>query len=136
MGGAESRRDIRRDRGRVTQRNAYRAPPTRPCSDMRVIRPPHHVILPRPTGLPDLLSRGRNPFSAADLTSAAFPVQREVTMAWLDHKSLRDQIAEASRELKLARRDGSAEWITKAANRLDELIDQIPRTAQPQGSAT
>lgn len=50
-------------------------------------------------------------------------------MAWLDHKSLRDQIADASRELKLARRDGSAEWITKAAA-LDALIDEIPRSAQ------
>lgn len=42
---------------------------------------------------------------------------------------LRDQIADASRELKLARRDGSAEWIAKAADELDALIDEIPRTA-------
>jgi hypothetical protein len=44
-----------------------------------------------------------------------------------DHKPLRDQIADASRELKLARRDGSAEWIERAATALDSLIDQIPR---------
>lgn len=42
-------------------------------------------------------------------------------------KPLRDQIADAARELKLARRDGAAEWIHKAAEALDELIDQIPR---------
>lgn len=54
-------------------------------------------------------------------------------MAWLPPKSdkpLSDQIADASRELKLARRDGSAEWIAKAAEALDQLIDQIPRTPQ------
>lgn len=58
-------------------------------------------------------------------------------MAWLppDTKPLRDQIADASRELKLARRDGSAEWITKAAKALDALIDQIPRTAPRQETA-
>jgi hypothetical protein len=54
-----------------------------------------------------------------------------------DTKPLREQIIDAARELKLARRDGSAEWITKAADALDVLIDRIPRTAtQPQGSAT
>lgn len=47
----------------------------------------------------------------------------------LDHKPLRDQIADASRELKLARFDGSAEWIERAAKALDVLIDEIPRTA-------
>jgi hypothetical protein len=51
-------------------------------------------------------------------------------------KPLSDQITAAATELKLARRDGSAEWIAKSAAALDELIDQIPRTAQqPQGSA-
>jgi hypothetical protein len=44
-----------------------------------------------------------------------------------DTRTLRDKIADASRELKLARRDGSAEWIEKAARELDVLIDQIPR---------
>jgi hypothetical protein len=34
-----------------------------------------------------------------------------------DIKPLRDQIADASRELKLARRDGSAEWISEGALR-------------------
>lgn len=52
------------------------------------------------------------------------------------HKPLRDQIADASHELKMARRDGSAEWITRAANALDALIDEIPRSAQPQGTAS
>jgi hypothetical protein len=54
-----------------------------------------------------------------------------------DIKPLRDQIADASRELKLARRDGSAEWIDMARVALDELIDLIPRTAQhsPTGTA-
>jgi hypothetical protein len=47
-----------------------------------------------------------------------------------DAKPLRDQIADASRELKLARRDGSARWIAKAAKKLDELIDEIPRLSQ------
>lgn len=47
----------------------------------------------------------------------------------LDHKPLRDQIADASRELKLARRDGSAEWIAKAERDLNELIERIPRIA-------
>ena len=41
--------------------------------------------------------------------------------------TLRDKLAKASRELKLAREDGSAEWIGKAAEALDALIDQIPR---------
>jgi hypothetical protein len=47
-------------------------------------------------------------------------------------KPLRDQIADASAELKLARRDGSAEWITKAAEALHQLIDQIPRMPTPE----
>lgn len=54
---------------------------------------------------------------------------------WLpkaDAKPLPERLADAARELKLARRDGAAEWITKAALQLDELIDEIPRTAQPQ----
>jgi hypothetical protein len=42
--------------------------------------------------------------------------------------NLRDRIEAASRELKLARRDGSAEWIAKAAAALDACIDEIPRT--------
>lgn len=53
-----------------------------------------------------------------------------------DTKPLRDRIADANRELKLARRDGSAEWIKKAAKALDELIDEIPRTQQPKATAT
>lgn len=36
-----------------------------------------------------------------------------------DTTPLRDQIAHASHELKLARRDGSADWIEKAATALD-----------------
>lgn len=44
-----------------------------------------------------------------------------------DTTPLRDQIAHASHELKLARRDGSADWIEKAATALDALIDLIPR---------
>lgn len=50
-------------------------------------------------------------------------------------KPLSDQITAAARELKLARRDGSAEWISKAAKELDDLIDRIPRTSQPTGAA-
>jgi hypothetical protein len=60
----------------------------------------------------------------------AFPVSGEVFMA-TDIKPLRDQIADASAELKLARRDGSAQRIAKAAKKLDELVDLIPRTSQP-----
>lgn len=42
-------------------------------------------------------------------------------------KPLRDQINDAARELKLARMDGCASWIYRAAGALDRLIDQIPR---------
>lgn len=49
-----------------------------------------------------------------------------------ESKPLPDQIADAHRELKLARRDGSAEWIEKAAIALDDLIDRLPRK-QPTG---
>lgn len=41
---------------------------------------------------------------------------------------LRDKIAAASRELKLAHDDECEEWIDKASKALDDLIDQIPRT--------
>jgi hypothetical protein len=49
-------------------------------------------------------------------------------------KPLPDQITAAATELKLARRDGSAEWIAKSAKALDELIDQIPRTARQESA--
>jgi hypothetical protein len=42
-------------------------------------------------------------------------------------RNLRDRIANASAELKLARRDGAADWIAKAAKALDDCIDEIPR---------
>lgn len=42
-------------------------------------------------------------------------------------KTLTERINSAAAELKLARRDGSAEWITQAAKKLDDLIDQLPR---------
>lgn len=57
------------------------------------------------------------------------PDASEVFMA-TDIKPLRDQIAAASAELKLARRDGSAQRIADAAAALDELIDSLPRPAQ------
>lgn len=44
-----------------------------------------------------------------------------------DVKPLPERISDASRELKLARKDGSCEWITKAAKQLDDLVDQLPR---------
>lgn len=46
-------------------------------------------------------------------------------------KTLLERINAAAAELKLARRDGSAEWINKSARELDELIDQLPRTTAP-----
>jgi hypothetical protein len=49
-------------------------------------------------------------------------------MVWCPpHKSLADRINDANRELKLARRDGSADWIAKAMTTLDELLDRVPR---------
>jgi hypothetical protein len=42
-------------------------------------------------------------------------------------RNLRDRIANAAAELKLARRDGAADWIAKAAKALDDCIDEIPR---------
>jgi hypothetical protein len=53
-------------------------------------------------------------------------------MAWLPRpeiKPLTDRIAAAARELKLARQDGSAEWIGKAAKAFDDLLDELPRRA-------
>lgn len=44
-------------------------------------------------------------------------------------KTLHERIADASSELKLARRDGDAEWICKAREQLDSLIDELPRIA-------
>ncbi len=50
-------------------------------------------------------------------------------MVWYPpHKSLADRINDANRELKLARRDGSADWITKAMTTLDELLDRVLRS--------
>lgn len=52
---------------------------------------------------------------------------------WLprpESKSLPERLADASRELKLARQDGSAEWIGKAAKRLDALVDELPRAQE------
>jgi len=43
-------------------------------------------------------------------------------------KTLPERIADASNELKLARRDGAADWINKAAATLDALLDELPRT--------
>jgi hypothetical protein len=48
-------------------------------------------------------------------------------MALSKSKTLSERIADASAELKRARRDGSAEWIAKAAKALDALIDELPR---------
>jgi hypothetical protein len=48
-----------------------------------------------------------------------WPTQRE-------EPPLPERITAASRELKLARKDGSAEWIAKAAKALDDLLDQLP----------
>lgn len=42
-------------------------------------------------------------------------------------RPLPERITAAAQELKLARRDGSSEWINQAAWKLDELIDQLPR---------
>jgi len=42
-------------------------------------------------------------------------------------KTLPERIADASHELKLARRDGAADWINKAAATLDALLDELPR---------
>jgi hypothetical protein len=58
----------------------------------------------------------------------------EVIMA--DVPNLRDRIARASAELKLARQDGSAEWIRKAAQALDACIDEIPRPERAKETAT
>lgn len=43
-------------------------------------------------------------------------------------KTLHERITDASVELKLARRDGSAEWIDKAARALNDLLDQLTVT--------
>jgi len=51
---------------------------------------------------------------------------RMVTASNFGGCTLSERIAAASAELKLARRDGSAEWITKSAEALDALIDQLP----------
>jgi hypothetical protein len=48
----------------------------------------------------------------------------EVSMV---ERPLPERITLAAQELKLARRDGSADWIKKSAATLDELIDQLPR---------
>lgn len=42
-------------------------------------------------------------------------------------RPLTERINAAAHELKLARRDGSADWIKKSAAALDALIDQLPR---------
>lgn len=47
-------------------------------------------------------------------------------------RPLAEQINDANRELKLARKDGGAEWIASAARALDALLDQYPRTCSPQ----
>jgi hypothetical protein len=54
-------------------------------------------------------------------------------MALSKSKSLPERIADASAELKLARRDGAADWIEKAAEELDKLIDELPREV-PRGA--
>lgn len=38
---------------------------------------------------------------------------------------LERSITRAASELKLARKDGACEWITKAAKQLDDLLDQL-----------
>lgn len=48
-------------------------------------------------------------------------------MALAKSKTLTERIAEAAAELKLARRDGSADWIARAAQKLDDLLDLLPR---------
>lgn len=45
-------------------------------------------------------------------------------------RPLPEQITAAARELKLARRDGGADWIADAVKRLDELIESYPRTPE------
>ncbi len=42
---------------------------------------------------------------------------------------LTTRILAAHSELKLARQDGSAQWISAAARDLDALLDLIPRSA-------
>lgn len=56
-------------------------------------------------------------------------------MAWLPRPDLIDRINQAARELKLARKDGSCEWIKKAAKALDDLLDQIPRETELKETA-
>ena len=47
-----------------------------------------------------------------------------------DEKPLTERITNAYHELVLARRDGCGEWIDKARQQLDALLDELPRTAQ------
>jgi hypothetical protein len=44
---------------------------------------------------------------------------------------LERQITRAAGELKLARKDGACEWITKAAKALDDLLDQLTAEKVP-----
>jgi hypothetical protein len=54
-------------------------------------------------------------------------------MAWIPNAAattLGEQILEANAALKAARRDGKCDDITNAAERLDALLDQLPRASQ------
>ena len=44
-----------------------------------------------------------------------------------DEKPLTERITNAYHELVLARRDGCGEWIDKARQQLDALLDELPR---------
>lgn len=45
-------------------------------------------------------------------------------MSWLPRPDLQARINRAVRELKLAREDGSCEWIRKSAKAVDDLLDE------------
>ena len=55
----------------------------------------------------------------------------EARSSWDQEMSaLELRIVAAHRELKLARKDGAADWMAKAIRHLDELLDQLPREGQ------
>lgn len=47
------------------------------------------------------------------------------TLMAASRADLERSITRAASELKLARKDGACEWITKAAKQLDDLLDQL-----------
>jgi hypothetical protein len=50
-------------------------------------------------------------------------------------RNLREDIAHAHEQLKWWRREGKAERIAFWAERLDELVDRLPRSAKPKETA-